>query len=1207
MKAHSEDVSDTDQMRFSSFSALRSAHIELLKRQRANGDSSVFNSGLIVFIRKAQAAGALIDKEIDRQAAQSLLDYWSTRLFRSGEEVPDTLLDNFDPSLSPELYDDQCPYLGLEAFSEEASQFFFGRERILHTLVAHLHTNRLLAVLGPSGSGKSSIVRAGLGTALRNGAIPDSERWTYLPTLIPGSRPLENLARLFSLPGHDEKEWSQQEARNLLEDPQWLLSLADRRSDQSILLIVDQFEELFTLCENPVEKQAFIDNLTALIINPEKEHRVILTLRTDFESQVTTFPDFHDLFEQSIIRVTPLNASELRQTIEEPANLVGLKFEEGVVDQLLKDILGEPAALPLLQFTLFKLWENRERNRVTWEAYRRLGGGRQALANSADEFYAGLIPEDKDAARHILMRLVQPGEGLEFTSYRVLRKSLYDQSPAHDRVKRVTDKLIKAHLLRLTRGKSPADDQIEVAHEALVRNWPKLVEWLDEERDELRKLQRLRLDAQQWQVHGRDESLLIPEALMENVSHLKNLNGLETAYVKASHIAIQKKKDETEAQRQRELEAARKLAESESRRAEDQTRAAILLRKQVRSRTRLMMISIVAGLAAAGTLLIALFQVYIVNNYQRYQTQVSPIAGEALLHKEDQLDLASLLAVKAYKKETSFSSHGALLDFNTLKGFLDARSALFDIIQYSPQLERFLSLHKAEIWSVAFSHDGSRMATGDKSGVIQLWETENWEPLGAPLKAHEKAVWSLAFSQDDRLLASGSADKTVKIWDVETGQKLSTGKTANGEIWSVAFSPLKSLLAVGTTGSKIYLWDLAQPSNARDVDLDLLPTLAFHPERIGTGITSLAFSPDGTLIAAGTQNGKTALWDLGKNAENFSVNMIEGFDSQEPGQSVWSVVFSPDGRFLAAAGQSYTVRMIGFADGVHTFTSGLDWSILESRIYSQTLQAHLDWVYSIAFSPNGKTLAAGSRDHTISIWNYISNPLNKNLWVLAKRLQGHGQAVVSLAFKDHSNGDILVSGGNDRKVIVWDLGVTSPLAWTESDPIQPDFSTTLSVAGSPAIAEGSINYRIVSGTLILTDTQSDKRFGTPLLGYETPPYSVALSRDRKNLATSICEDYDNNQQCSTEVRLFDVDSGKQIGPPLKPPLPKSGAQDKVAFSSDGRALFVYIPDKPASAFWWDIDPQDWLQTACRIANRDLSPSEWEQYFADEPYQKTCNQ
>ena len=323
-------------------------------------------------------------------------------------------------------------------------------------------------------------------------------------------------------------------------------------------------------------------------------------MRTDFVDNVARLPALQERFEQAAVRVTPLSAGELREAITSPAAAVGLKFEAGVVDALVHDILGEPAGLPLLQFTLLKLWEKRERNRVTWEAYRRLGGGRLALANSADEFYNNLIPEEQVTCKRILLRLVRPGEGLEVTSNRVRRQSLYGAGEARDRVDRVLDKLIAARLIRQTAGDTPADAQVEVAHEALVRNWPRLVAWLDEERVRLRARLQLTASAEQWARLNRDPSGLLRGALLEEALSFTDLTELEAAFVQTSQTEAQRRAQEREAARQRELDQAHALAEEqrlraevETKRAEEQARSASRLRRLVAA---LIAIFIVAGL-----------------------------------------------------------------------------------------------------------------------------------------------------------------------------------------------------------------------------------------------------------------------------------------------------------------------------------------------------------------------------------------------------------------------------------------------------------------------------------------------------------------------------------------------------------------------------------------------------------------------------------
>jgi energy-coupling factor transporter ATP-binding protein EcfA2 len=481
--------------------------------------------------------------------------------------------------LAPEIPDALCPYVGLDAFQEENRTVFYGRQRLIDSMLESLRENRLLCVVGASGSGKSSLVRAGLVSTLKAGGLSGSETWHYYRPVVPGSTPVETLARLVQISGQADDGSLEQHSDRFRHEPNYLCRLVDGLNQTPAVVIIDQYEELVTLCNDDQERQAFIDNLICLVQSPGTRHVIILTMRVDFEAQVARLDEFYSLFEQSQVRVTAMNARELREAIVEPADKVGLRFEEGVVDALLRDILGEPAALPLLQFTLLKLWENRERNRITWEAYRRLGGGRLALARSADAFFEGLIPEEQVTARRILLRMVRPGEGLEVTSNRVRRESLYQAGEARDRVDRVLDRLIhQAHLVRLTQGYRPEDAQVEVAHEALVRNWPRLVEWLDEERENMRRRLRVTMAAEQWAAMGKDPGALLRGAALEEALRYEDLNELEAEFVRASQTAVEDARRKEEEARERELEQARALAEAQRRRAEAQARAARRLR-----------------------------------------------------------------------------------------------------------------------------------------------------------------------------------------------------------------------------------------------------------------------------------------------------------------------------------------------------------------------------------------------------------------------------------------------------------------------------------------------------------------------------------------------------------------------------------------------------------------------------------------------------
>ncbi|MCA9921700.1 MAG: SUMF1/EgtB/PvdO family nonheme iron enzyme [Anaerolineales bacterium] len=599
---------------FLSYLSLRDTHRELLKRRREEQDNE--NTSLWDdvkdFLQRGEAAGAFLDIDEERQGAQNLLDYWHNQLYHAGLEGPEAILAEFDPTTQPEIPDSRCPYIGLDAFNESNFHLFFGRSQLIEDLMRQVTVNRLVAAIGPSGSGKSSVVLAGLLPRLKKGDLPGSALWHYYPTIVPGSAPLARLARLLQPETAATEEWVPDQIEAFRENSEHLVNLIDQSNPNPAILTIDQFEETFTLCHDEEERRAFLDNILRLVSSRGQRHLVILTMRVDYESYLNKVPLFQSLFEQGQVRVAAMNGKELWEAIEKPADLVGLKFEEGLIDALVREIVGEPAALPLLQFTLLQLWDNRERNRVTWETYRRLGGVMQALANTADHVYNTLLPEEQVTARRILLRIVQPSAGLEFTRSRVPRRVLYQSGEANDRIDRVLEKLIQARLVRLTKGATPIDDQIEIAHEALVRNWPRLGEWLEEAAVSLRQRQRLLAQAEHWDRLGRDDGALLRGGLLADALQYDDLSPLESEFVKASEEAKAAEEREKERIRQRELEQAKALAQEQIRvaqaereRADARKREAVALQQRTEAlelaarRNRLFNIALLVTLGLA--------------------------------------------------------------------------------------------------------------------------------------------------------------------------------------------------------------------------------------------------------------------------------------------------------------------------------------------------------------------------------------------------------------------------------------------------------------------------------------------------------------------------------------------------------------------------------------------------------------------------------
>jgi hypothetical protein len=532
---------------FPSLLALRQAHLELLQRSRAAAVAGLLPD-IDRLLQRGSATGAVLDDERQRWEAQGVLDYWQAVMYRARQAPTVETLQPFDPDLAPEIPESRCPYRGLEAFREAQHRLFFGRDRVVSEMLSRMATRRLLIILGPSGSGKSSLVLAGLIPALKAGKLavsagtPPSDTWRYLPPMVPGTHPLDALAALV---GADAAATAPGAAPAL--DPSAFVRALDVHG-APVAVVVDQFEEVFTLCADDAERRRFIECLLAASASAGPRHRVVLTMRSDFDAQVAAIPALQAVFEAAQYRIPAFNASELRDAIERPAEIVGLKFEDGIVDRLVREILGEPAGLPLLQFALLKLWERRDRNRVTLETYQAVRGPLQALERSAEELYARLLPEEQTTARRILLRIVRPGSSLEVTSNRVPRESVHGGEP-RERVDRVLDKLIAAGLLRQTGGPEAATVQIEVAHEALLRNWPRLIEWLEDERVRLRRRFSLTAAAQQWAAHGKDPGGLLGGSLLEEAQLYDDLDPIERAFVAESVAAA----DRAARQRERQV------------------------------------------------------------------------------------------------------------------------------------------------------------------------------------------------------------------------------------------------------------------------------------------------------------------------------------------------------------------------------------------------------------------------------------------------------------------------------------------------------------------------------------------------------------------------------------------------------------------------------------------------------------------------------
>ena len=458
--------------------------------------------------------------------------------------------------IAPDLYalpdaEAVCPFRGLEPFDEDHAPFFFGRQALIQHLTEHLREDRYLAVLGPSGSGKSSLVRAGLVPQVRAGALPASDHWRVV-LFKPGAQPVEALAaRLLPHLGQVGDPYAAQRSlvSSLQTDERGLhntvqIALAAEPDNRRLLIVVDQFEEVFTACQDEQARQVFIANLLYASTIAGGQTVVVVTMRADFFGHCAAYPGLAAWLAERDVLVGPMTEEEQRQTIVSPAEVVGLRYEKGLVNGILEDLGHEPGMLPLLQHTLLELWQQRRGGWLTVDTYQAIGGVKGALTQRAEATYHALTPAQQVAARRVLLRLTVPGEGTEDTRRRARLAELLPAEGETTDVETAIRKMVDARLLT-TNQDEQGQEVIDVSHEALIRGWPRLQAWIEEDHAALRIHRRLTEAAQEWEEQGRNRSFLYRGARLATATEwarerAARLNPLEQRFLQASQRATRR-------------------------------------------------------------------------------------------------------------------------------------------------------------------------------------------------------------------------------------------------------------------------------------------------------------------------------------------------------------------------------------------------------------------------------------------------------------------------------------------------------------------------------------------------------------------------------------------------------------------------------------------------------------------------------------------
>ena len=1002
------------------------------------------------------------------------------------------------PKAHEPTFEPRNPYKGLHAFRGEDARDFFGRASFIDELAGELAkilarekkdngAARMLIIVGSSGSGKSSTVMAGVLPLLKAGKLPGSSEWVYLGPIVPGRHPIEALTLALEECLRDR---SHKAIREDLEDESTrglhlIATHLAEQPDTKVVLVVDQFEELFTLTASEQERKQFIDLLVTASTEPGGALLVILTLRADFYDRPLYYPELGQIIEKQGKLVYPMNVKELQAVIERPAALpdVQVTFEEGLVGDLLFEVQGQIGALPLLQFTLDQLFQRRTGHQLIREAYDEIGGVKGALSKHAEDTYAALPSEDHRRLAHALfLRLIFPGATEQDTTRRraILSELSLEDATETRLLRETADAFVAARLL--TTNEIAGITTIEVSHEALIREWVRLTNWLREARDDIALQQVLSADTAEWLRRGKPTDRLYRDTELAEAQTWMERNVPS--------------KDEVEF-----LQAS--LAEQQLRQVEEQDRKAreLTLQRRVVSRQRLLL----AALSLFTVVVIILATVAEVGRQQadaqrqladaqRRLAQIQTLiagsralaaqANNALLN--NQVDRALLLSVKANETYNTHEAHDSLLA----------------ALQYSPRMlkmlrTRFAVLNPGSVYNTAltFSSDGQSLLSFVPGAGGFSWDTQTGASHRLPIPCPKvfdnphviqcsplsyavlpNGEGGIAVSPNGQMVASVSS-KGSWVWNAMTGALIAQlelipdcplpNNSANnsqpfqcaiGNFTAIAFSPNGKILATSRCSQysqfsciqvQIYLWDvIAKKTLGRIVIQQAIVPV------------TLAFSPDSKILATSDTDGTVKLWDIASKtlvgristgdadliADNSDVSLTSYSQEED-------LAFSPDGKLLATVNANGAIVL---------------WDVItEKPVESLTGAGRVE---QLAFSPGGKILASGSDDNELRIWDVATGTL------IGRPLAGHTQNITSLVFSP--DGKMLASIDKSGTILLWNMVADSHLSQVlEYTNNREDGSSLLSSAvfspdGNVAIAGNN------SGKIILRDASTGKMLDT---------------------------------------------------------------------------------------------------------------------------------
>jgi WD40 repeat protein/DNA-binding SARP family transcriptional activator len=1157
-----------------------------------------------------------------------------------------------------------CPFKGLASFDVDDAGVFFGRERLVAEMVARLTGAPLVGIIGPSGSGKSSALRAGLLPALAAGMLPGSEHWA-LALLRPGKHPLRALEQ----------------------------ATAEIAPRGGLVLAVDQFEEVFTACRDEAERAAFVDALIACGRDPRRRALVLVAVRADFYGRCAAYPELWRLLGANQIPVGPMRRDELRRAIELPALRAGLRVDPDLTDALIADVEGAPGALPLLSTSLLELWQHRDGRTLRLSAYVQAGGVHGAVARLAESVYDRLDPERRQIARRILLRLAGEGRGDTVVRARIPLQEFGEQA------RPVLDELTDGRLLTISAG------EVEVAHEALLREWPRLRGWLEEDVQGRHLHHQLQNAAREWDAVGRDAGELyrgarLASTLEWSAAHEPDLNPTERAFLADSRTASERS--------QRRLRAV------------------------LAGVAALLVLSVIAGVFALEQR----------GNARDEATaaEAQGLGARALL--DDQLDRSLLLARQGVALDDTVRTRGNLLgallrspaaigviradhatvlsaavspDGRTLAvGNISGEVLLFDtrtrrrVATFEP------TSNKPSILALAYSPDGSRLAVAHPSVpgataefpagwhvAVALIDTRTRRVVERLEVPREHPVAGVQFSPDGRTLGVtvyGDTGGTLMRFDVRTGRR-SGASVPFAHPGRLTFDPFqlwpRSPVMITSDGRRA----VAGGEDGVTVrDAATLSVLRRFPEAgkgaIRTLPTAYALSADDGTVAIGGEDGSLRLLDL-------STGKLQTASGRHRA-AVNEARFTPDGRTLVTAGEDGDVIL---------------WDVRQAAA-AETLSGHARSAFSPQIADDGKTLYTASLDGTVLIWDLVGgrrlgqrftagagNDRNPRYSLSSDgRLLAHGQADGAISLVDMRaltrrepfpvvsdsgvegigfvpGSHLLVVGGSygsvslvdaDRGRVVerlhghparyrargivsdnpiWTPGLTadgSLLATASGDgmvrfwalpdgrprgaPLRFPYGAA-DVQLSPNgrwLSVVALNREVVQDRLEIWDVRRRQRVTTlrPAGGsyfgrfspdgrflavgdlrgrvqvLSTTTWKPATPAFAGGRATWAAFNADGSTLATGNidgtVRLWDVASGQTLGAPL-PGVPNSPVVP--IFTPDGTHLIA--AQQNGRAYRWDIRPTSLVRQACQVAGRRLTRAEWEEFLPGRAYEPAC--